>query len=287
MQLCAAGTGPLCDHRRPGTAAAEPDPAGAGDAVLSGCAADGDRERPSGIFVRRGSRDALCSAASGSAAGCPHRGPGRPPAGPVFAAGRGADAVQRIRGGSGLPFSGRGRPGSDERGRSLPDRCVPQSAGPAAEDLGGGVGARKRPRPGSGHRCVSGGGAEGPAEVAPPEKTLPPPAGWPPAQAGRGVRRAGRAERDAGTLRGQTEQEPRGAASLPSTESGPGTVGAERDPLQPRRCVPADQPQLPCGKGQRVYSACFLTKSIAKVPARWLPLAADAGRLRHGRHPGR
>ena len=31
----------------------------------------------------------------------------------------------------------------------------------------------------------------------------------------------------------------------------------------------------------------LLTKSIAKIPAGRLPLAADAGRLRHGRHPGR
>ncbi len=143
LQLCAAGTGPQGDHRRSGTAAAEPDPAGAGGAVLSGCTADGDRERPSGIFVRRGSRDTLCSAAAGPAAGCPHREPRCAAAGPVFAAGRGADAVQHIRGGIGLPLSGRGCPGPDERGRSLPDRCVPQSAG------------RRRRRSRWGCRCMA------------------------------------------------------------------------------------------------------------------------------------
>lgn len=38
LQLCAAGAGQQAKHRGPGTPAAEPDPAGASGAVLSGCA---------------------------------------------------------------------------------------------------------------------------------------------------------------------------------------------------------------------------------------------------------
>ena len=154
-----------------------------------------------------------------------------------------------------------------------------------AEDLGGGVGARQRARPGGGHGGVPGGGAESPAEIAPPEKALPPPARWPSAPAGRFHGGAGRAERDAGAFRGQTGPGPCPAAPVPGPQSGLGAFGAERHPLQPGRCLPSAQPELPRGKGQRVYTACIFTKSFAKIPAGRLPLAPHAGWLRHGRHP--
>ena len=164
---------------------------------------------------------------------------------------------------------------------------LPQYAGRTAEDLGGGVGARQRARPGGGHGRVPGGRAESPAEIAPPEKALPPPARWPSAPAGRFHGGAGRAERDTGAFRGQTGPDPRPAAPVPGPQSGLGALGAERHPLQPGRCLPPAQPELPCGEGQRVYTACISTKSFAKIPAGRLPLAPHAGWLRHGRHPCR
>jgi len=47
----------------------EPDPAGTGDPVLSGCTADGGRQRTSGIFVRRGPCGTLYAPAAGPFAG--------------------------------------------------------------------------------------------------------------------------------------------------------------------------------------------------------------------------
>lgn len=122
-------------------------------------------------------------------------------------------------------------------------------------------------------RGVPGGRAESPAEIAPPEKALPPPARWPSAPAGRFHGGAGRAERDAGAFRGQTGPDPRPAAPVPGPQSGLGALGAERHPLQPGRCLPPAQPELPCGKGQRVYTACISTKVLRKYQRdgyRWL-----------------
>ena len=147
------------------------------------------------------------------------------------------------------------------------------------------VGVSVHGRPGGGHGGVPGGRAESPAEIDPPEKALPPPARWPSAPAGRFHGGAGRAERDAGAFRGQTGPGPRPAAPVPGPQSGLGAFGAERHPLQPGRCLPPAQPELPRGEGQRVYTARVSTKSFAKIPAGRLPLAPHAGWLRHGRHP--
>ncbi len=77
------------------------------------------------------------------------------------------------------------------------------------------------------------------------------------------------------------------ASALPRPHAGLGTFGPERPALQPRRRIPPHQPQLPCREGQRVYPAPVPAQRAAQVSAGRLPLVAHAGRLRHGRHPGR
>ena len=130
LQLCAAGAGQPGQHRGPRPAAAEPDPAGTGGAVLSGCRPGAYRHGLPGLSVRRGPGSPRRAGADGSFAGCPHREPGKAAAGNLSGTrARQAGALQHFRGGGAFPAAGRGHSRPAGHGRGVPDRCLPQLTG--------------------------------------------------------------------------------------------------------------------------------------------------------------
>ena len=127
LQLCAAGIGQPGQHRGPRPAAAEPDPAGTGGAVLSGRRSGAYRHGVPGLSVRRGQGSPRRAGAPGSFAGCPHREPGKAPAGDLSGTReRQAGALQPFRGGGAFPAAGGGHSRPAGHGRGVPDRCLPQ-----------------------------------------------------------------------------------------------------------------------------------------------------------------